>query len=270
MTNDNDPLEQVEQHLRSLRAAGIEHALPRPVADSAAAPPTNSNSTTPAVPAPATAPQTPNVQTSLFAATVQAVAVPGDHEQRRMALQQLAERVAQCTRCPPLAATRTQTVFGVGPIGAELCFVGEAPGADEDRLGEPFVGAAGQLLNRILAACGLKREEVYICNILRCRPPGNRTPTAEEAAHCREYLEETLRLVQPKFLCALGGTATKYLLGIDTGITKLRGRWLEYRGIPVLATFHPSYLLRNPEAKKDVWADMKRLLTRMGRPIPGA
>src|SRR5262249_58322577 len=113
----------------------------------------------------------------------------------------LAERVAACTRCPGLAATRTQTVFGAGPVDADICFVGEAPGADEDRLGEPFVGAAGQLLNRILAACGLKREEVYICNILRCRPPGNRQPTPEEADNCREYLERTIELVRPRFLC---------------------------------------------------------------------
>ncbi|MFQ3651443.1 MAG: uracil-DNA glycosylase [Gemmataceae bacterium] len=274
----SDPLEQLEQHLRSLRAAGLEHTMPRPV-DSSSLPDSSSalaagsvsaaGLAPQAVPTSAPAPSPVAIQPSLFAA-VEPAEVSTDLEQRRVALHLLAEKVAACTRCPQLAATRTQTVFGVGPLGAELCFVGEAPGADEDRVGEPFVGAAGQLLNRIIAACGMKREEVYICNILRCRPPGNRTPTPEEAAHCREYLEETIRLVQPKFLCALGGTATKYLLGIDTGITKLRGRWLDYRGIPVMATFHPSYLLRNPEAKKEVWADMKLLLARMGKPIPGA
>jgi DNA polymerase len=165
-------------------------------------------------------------------------------------------------------------VFGVGAVDTDICFVGEAPGADEDRLGEPFVGAAGQLLNRILAACGLKREEVYICNILRCRPPGNRQPQADEAANCREYLERQIELVRPKVLVALGGSATRYLLGTSVGITKLRGRFLDYRGTPVMCTYHPSYLLRLEEPaktakKKEVWEDMKKVLARVGRPVPG-
>jgi DNA polymerase len=164
-----------------------------------------------------------------------------------------------------LARSRTQTVFGVGRIDPEVCFVGEAPGADEDATGEPFVGPAGQLLNRIIAACGMKREDVYICNIIRCRPPGNRFPSPVEAANCREYLEKTLELVRPKFLCALGACAAQNLLGTTASIGKLRGRFQDYRGIPVLCTYHPAYLLRNPAAKKDVWEDMKRLLERMGR-----
>src|SRR5207248_10404962 len=153
-------------------------------------------------------------------------------EQRRQELQALRQRVAACERCPHLAATRTQTVFGVGPLDAELCFIGEAPGADEDRQGEPFVGAAGQLLNRIIAACGMKREDVYICNILRCRPPGNRTPLPDEAANCREYLDETLALVRPKFICCLGACAAQNLLGTQLSIGKLRGKFYEYRGTP--------------------------------------
>jgi DNA polymerase len=265
----SNPLEQVDQHLRSLRAAGVEHITPRPVGGAPhPTPPSATSTSTTSTPTPAVTPLA--IQASLFAADLETVEVPADQGERRTALTLLAEKVAGCTRCPQLASTRTQTVFGVGPLDTELCFVGEAPGADEDRTGEPFVGAAGQLLNRIIAACGMKREEVYICNILRCRPPGNRQPNPDEATNCREYLEETLRLVRPKFLCVLGGSATKYLLGVDTGITKLRGRWLEYRGIPVMATFHPSYLLRNPEAKREVWADMKLVLARMGRPIPGA
>jgi DNA polymerase len=147
--------------------------------------------------------------------------------------------------------------------------VGEAPGQEEDRIGEPFVGAAGQLLTRIIEACGMKRNEVFICNILRCRPPANRDPTPEEAENCKEYLERTIDLVRPRFLCALGRIAVTFLLGTSMGITKLRGRFLEYRGIPVMCTFHPSYLLRSPEKKKEVWEDMKTLLARMGRPIPG-
>lgn len=184
----------------------------------------------------------------------------------------LADRVRGCTRCPELAATRTQTVFGVGPVGAEIVFVGEAPGADEDRQGEPFVGAAGQMLNRIITACGLKREDIFICNILRCRPPGNRQPKPEEASSCREYLEASIALVRPKVICCWGAVAAQNLLQTKTGITRLRGRFYEYQGIPVLCTFHPAALLegRSPEKKKDVWEDMKTLLGRIGRPVPGA
>jgi DNA polymerase len=159
-------------------------------------------------------------------------------------------------------------VFGVGKIDPEVCFVGEAPGADEDRKGEPFVGAAGQLLNRIINACGMKREEVYICNILRCRPPGNRLPLPNEAANCREFLQGQLELVRPRYICALGACAAQNLLNTTLSIGKLRGRLHDYRGIPVLCTYHPAYLLRNPASKKDVWEDMKYLLKQMGRPVP--
>jgi DNA polymerase len=190
-------------------------------------------------------------------------------EERRQALTVLAQQVAGCVRCAELVATRTQTVLGDGQPGAELCFIGEAPGADEDAQGIPFVGAAGQLLNRIIAACGMKREEVYICNILKCRPPGNRTPLPDEAAHCREYLEKQLELVRPRFICALGGCAAQNLLNTRAPLGKLRGRFHDYRGIPVLCTYHPAYLLphRSPEKKKDVWEDMKLLMARMGRPV---
>jgi DNA polymerase len=190
-------------------------------------------------------------------------------EVRRKELSVLAEVVSRCTRCAQLASTRTQTVFGVGAVDAPLCFVGEAPGGEEDRQGEPFVGPAGQLLNRIIAACGMKREEVYICNILRCRPPGNRLPLPDEAHNCREYLERTLELVRPKYICALGACAAQNLLGSALSIGRLRGRFHDYRGIPVLCTYHPAYLLRNPGAKKDVWEDMKKLLAKMGRAVPG-
>jgi uracil-DNA glycosylase len=193
-------------------------------------------------------------------------------DRRRRELTVLVERVRECTRCPELAATRTQTVFGVGPVGAEVLFVGEAPGADEDRQGEPFVGAAGQLLNRIITACGFRREDVFICNVLRCRPPGNRAPKPEEAANCREYLDGSIDLVRPKVICCLGAVAAQNVLQTKIGITKLRGRFYEYRRIPVLCTFHPAALLegRSPEKKKDVWEDMKMLLAKLGRPVPGA
>jgi DNA polymerase len=191
---------------------------------------------------------------------------------RRVELAQLAETVSGCTRCKELASTRTQTVFGVGPLDADVCFVGEAPGGDEDKQGEPFVGAAGKLLDRIIVACGLTRDEVYICNIIKCRPPGNRTPRPDEAENCSDYLASQLALVRPKHLVALGGTAATNLLGVATPLGKLRGRFHDFRGIPLIVTYHPAFLLphRQPERKKDVWDDMKMLLTKMGRPIPAA
>jgi uracil-DNA glycosylase family 4 len=191
-------------------------------------------------------------------------------EHGRKALELLAQEVSVCCKCSELVSSRNQTVFGEGAPGVELCFVGEAPGADEDAQGLPFVGAAGQLLNKIIAACGFERSEVYICNIIKCRPPGNRTPLPNEAANCRAFLERQLELVQPRFICALGSCAAQNLLNSTLALGKLRGRFHHYKGIPVLCTYHPAYLLphRNPDKKKDVWEDMKILLTRMGRPIP--
>jgi DNA polymerase len=179
-------------------------------------------------------------------------------------LEVLQQEVAACTRCDELAKTRTQTVFGVGNPQARLCFLGEAPGADEDRLGEPFVGRAGQLLNKIIEACKLRREDVYICNILKCRPPGNRNPLPSEAANCRRFLERQLELVAPEFICCLGTVAAQNLLATPVTIGKLRGRVHTFRGAKVICTYHPAYLLRNPEAKKDTWEDMKFLMREMG------
>lgn len=183
-------------------------------------------------------------------------------------LEQLRGEVAACKRCAPLVAERTQTVFGVGPLDAELCVVGEAPGANEDKLGEPFVGEAGQLLNKMLGACGFERSQVFICNILRCRPPGNRQPLPDEALACNPFLVRTLELVRPKFLCLMGATATRYLLDQSTGVGVLRKRDLVWRGIPVQATYHPAYLLRYPDKKRDAWEDLLRMLDRMGRTPP--
>ena len=177
---------QVRRHLESLRAAGVDWlpasaALPEWIPD---APPVAAK--------------------GLFEAEIVAASPALPVEQRRLDLRMLAEQVAGCTRCKELASTRTQTVFGVGRIDPEVCFIGEAPGRDEDASGEPFVGPAGQLLTRIIVAMGLKREEVYICNILRCRPPDNRPPTPDEAVNCREWLQKTLELVRPKTICAWG------------------------------------------------------------------
>jgi len=169
--------------------------------------------------------------------------------------------VRGCTRCG-LHATRTQTVFGVGSRSARWLFVGEAPGADEDRQGEPFVGRAGQLLNAMLFALGLKREDVFICNVLKCRPPGNRDPQDNEVAACEPYLVRQIELINPRLIVALGRHAAHSLLKTDLALAKLRGRRLQYRGIPLIATYHPAYLLRSPVDKRKAWDDL-----RLGRGI---
>jgi len=186
------------------------------------------------------------------------------HAERVQCLAQLADRVSKCTRCTELAATRTQTVFGVGNPEARVMFVGEAPGADEDKQGEPFVGRAGQLLNKIIEACGWTREELYICNILRCRPPGNRNPSPIEADNCREYLLEQIATVDPDYIVCWGTIAAQNILQTKTPIGRLRGELFDYEHSKVLCTYHPSYLLRNPPAKKLVWEDLKILLREMG------
>ena len=179
-------------------------------------------------------------------------------------LEVLQQEVAGCTRCEELARTRTQTVFGVGNPNAQLCFIGEAPGADEDKQGEPFVGRAGQLLNKIIEACRMKREDVYILNMIKCRPPGNRNPLPEELSNCRGYLERQLALIRPEFICCLGAVAAQNLLGTTLSIGKLRGKVHMHRGAKIVCTYHPAYLLRNPAAKKDTWEDMKLLMREMG------
>jgi len=182
----------------------------------------------------------------------------------------LREKVAECRTCEELACSRTQTVFGVGAISPRVVFFGEAPGADEDRLGEPFVGAAGQLLNKIMAASHLKREEVYILNSLKCRPPGNRTPVDSEIENCRSFFEAQLDVLQPEFIVCLGAVAVRAVLQTTEPIGRLRGRFHRYRKAQVLVTYHPAYLLRTESAKKLVWDDMKMLMTAMGIQLPNA
>jgi DNA polymerase len=174
------------------------------------------------------------------------------------------KEVAACTRCQELVANRTQTVFGVGNPSARLCFMGEAPGADEDRQGEPFVGRAGQLLTKIIEACGLSRGDVYILNTLKCRPPNNRNPLPDEVQNCRGFLERQLAVIRPEFICCLGAVAAQALLGVVSPIGRMRGKVHVYQGIQVICTYHPAYLLRNPDAKKLVWEDMQFLMARMG------
>ena len=183
-------------------------------------------------------------------------------------LQVLREEVAGCQKCPQLASSRTQTVFGAGSANARLCFFGEAPGADEDASGIPFVGRAGQLLTKIIEACTLSREEVYILNVLKCRPPENRRPLPAEVENCRSFFEHQLKIVQPEYICCLGASAAHALLETTDSIGSLRKKWFEYQGSRVMCTYHPSYLLRNPSAKRDVWEDMKRLMEAMEIHLP--
>jgi DNA polymerase len=176
------------------------------------------------------------------------------------------EVIGACRRCR-LCEGRTKIVFGVGSPQARLMFVGEGPGADEDLKGEPFVGRAGQLLDKIIAAMGLDRSRTYIANIVKCRPPENRAPLPDETAPCLPFLETQIALIRPKIIVALGRTALEGLTGVaQEGITKLRGRWFEHQGIPVIATFHPAYLLRNPAAKRPVWEDMQAVMQRLVAP----
>ena len=229
------------QKLESLQRAGVTH-LGRP---------------------PAELPDNPTEQPPAMQQKSQPAATPPGDPQT--ALADVARDVAACTRCAELARSRTQTVFGAGNPQARLVFCGEAPGADEDRQGEPFVGRAGKLLTDIIEkGMKLKREDVYILNILRCRPPGNRNPAPIEAANCREYLDRQLDIIRPEFLCCLGAVAAQNLLDTTTSIGRLRGQVHDYRGIKVVCTYHPAYLLRNPAAKGPTWEDVQLLLAEMG------
>ncbi len=220
----------------------------------------------PAVPASAPKPPPDPASPAVEPAPIEPSAT-ADERRTRLAL--LAEEVRSCTKCV-LHEKRRHTVFSRGDPFSELVFVGEGPGADEDAQGEPFVGAAGQLLDRMIAAMGYGRNEVYIANIVKCRPPNNRKPEVDEMASCTPYLVQQLGLVRPKVIVALGGTAMQGLCGTTEGITRLRGKWKLYKGlIPVMPTFHPAYLLRNPAGKRDVWSDLQDVMKRLGKALPG-
>jgi uracil-DNA glycosylase len=268
--SNNKAVRAITQRLESLQQAGVTHVGKKPKKTAvsevkAAAAPNAAEKNEPA----ASVEQSPALMPSLPPSIPLPKSPVAQIADRQAALAEVAKRVAACTRCAELARTRTQTVFGVGNPHARLVFLGEAPGADEDRQGEPFVGAAGQLLNKIIQACTLRREDVYILNILRCRPPGNRNPLPVEAAACREYLDAQLAIIQPEFICCLGAVAAQNLLQSTLTIGQMRGRFHDYGGIRVLCTYHPAYLLRNPSAKKATWDDMKLLLAEMGIKIPG-
>ncbi|MBI4584628.1 MAG: uracil-DNA glycosylase [Planctomycetes bacterium] len=196
--------------------------------------------------------------------------LPEGERARRLALLAALDREVRACRSCPLCQGRTQTVFGAGDPCARLMFIGEGPGFDEDRLGEPFVGKAGQLLDRMIQAMGLSRREVYIANVVKCRPPDNRVPFPVEMIACMPYLRRQIEIIRPLVLCALGSTAAKALLQTTESISRLRGRFFDYQGIPLLPTFHPSYLLRNEPDKRLAWEDLQKLMRLLGLPLaPG-
>ena len=247
---------------RPARPAGV----PTPPSDEAAARPYQKTTSAPAA-----------EQTTLLPLPGETVptSAPLDPQAKTVAFAALRERALACVKCPHLASSRKNVVFGVGSIDAQIMFIGEAPGADEDEQGEPFVGKAGQLLTKIIQATGLKRADVYIANILKCRPDtpgqraGNRKPTSDEMATCIPYLHEQIDLIRPKVIVALGATAVEGLLGKTLGITKLRGTWKTYRGTPLMPTYHPAYLLRNQamNEKRKVWEDMLAVMEKLEMPI---
>ena len=184
------------------------------------------------------------------------------------ALRIIREDLGDCTRCVLHKQGRKQIVFGVGNPKADLMFIGEAPGADEDEQGEPFVGRAGQLLNNMIKALGLRREDVYIANIIKCRPPGNRTPEREECETCSPFLMRQIAVIKPKVMVALGAVAAKTLLAVNAPMAELRGRWYDFRGTKLAVTYHPAFLLRDPRQKKEAWKDLQRVMKELGLPIP--
>jgi uracil-DNA glycosylase len=250
-----DLVQQVRAHLESLQAAGV---LLVPRGGPIAIPQLR------LIPAP-----TDSAMPRLVAVT-EPVADP--LESRRRELDVLRAEVAACDKCSELFSTRLQTVFGTGPLDAEVAFVGEAPGSDEDAQGEPFAGKGGQLLRRIIDACGFTHNRVYLLNAIKCRPPKNRPPTNAECINCRDFFRRQFELVQPKFVVALGQFASRLLAAKNTTLAELRGKVHQYRGAPLVCTHHPDEIERDKSGrlKRETWDDMKLLLREMGRDVPGA
>ena len=273
--------DQLRRHLELFRELGVEgvsrDARWRARGPADAVPHAGSHGSGPVdhVPAPpARAPDAHSVSDPASAAAggprAASVAAPAAGEPPETAsvretLEVVREDLGECTRCK-LHGGRTNLVFGVGSPSADLVFVGEAPGRDEDRQGIPFVGRAGQLLTRIIAAIGLSRDEVYIANVIKCRPPNNRNPEPDEVATCEPFLFRQLDVIRPRVVVALGGFAIRTLLETDEAVSRLRGRVFDYRGAKLIPTFHPAYLLRSPERKRDVWEDMKRVRALLAEP----
>jgi DNA polymerase len=276
----NELLDATIQHLEGLKSCGVRHVAIMPETLRALAQPAKIISTPPSAKTETPVSMLPKkiaapIQSSISATSIPSPAARRASSDKPAAFAALRDRALACVKCPHLAASRKTVVFGVGNIDAQLMFVGEAPGADEDEQGEPFVGRAGQLLTKIIQATGLSRADVYIANILKCRPDtpgqsaGNRPPTPEERATCIPYLQEQIDLIQPKAIVALGATAVEGLLGKTLGITKLRGNWQTYRGTPLMPTYHPAYLLRNQamSEKRKVWEDLLKVMEKLEMPI---
>jgi uracil-DNA glycosylase family 4 len=298
MANDyHQLLDATIQHLEELKSRGVRFvtASPEALAGLNQRPQTTPLKTTAAKFAPAQKPpvfkpapvENKKVEPKPVAEQATLLPTPGEPasatsalpdlspEAKAAAFADLRQRALACVKCPHLASSRKSVVFGVGDINAQLMFIGEAPGADEDEQGEPFVGKAGQLLTKIIQTMGLSRQTVYIGNILKCRPDmpnqasGNRKPTPEEMQTCIPYLHQQIDLIRPKVIVALGATAVDGLLGKTIGITKLRGNWRTYRGTPLMPTYHPAYLLRNQalSEKRRVWEDMLQVMEKLALPI---
>lgn len=249
---------QAIDYLNYLKEQGITH-VPRTVKRPAKPPRAQSASRSGPVKSAAPAPgQTPSKGAA--ALPKPALSIPA-------VLQPLVDEIAACQLCP-LAATRTTTVPGQGALQPDILFVGEGPGADEDAQGIAFIGRAGQLLTKMITAMGYTRDEIFLGNIVKCRPPGNRIPTREEMAGCIPYLKRQIAIIQPKLIICMGATAARGLVQETLPIGKARGQWREFEGIPVMLTFHPAYLLRDPNKKKFCWDDLKAVLARLGKEPP--
>jgi DNA polymerase len=222
----------------------------------------------PPVPAAVPVPETVPVPAERTAEPEISAPVPAPVSVKDSGMAELWEICMKCEACS-LCKTRHSVVFGEGDPHARLMFIGEGPGADEDQQGRPFVGKAGQLLDKMIAAMQFRREEVFIANVVKCRPPNNRVPGIEEANACIGYLKRQIELVQPEVIVLLGATAVTFLLGRQEGITRLRGNWLAYEGIPVMPTYHPAFLLRQESAKRAAWSDLKMVMQALGKTVPG-
>lgn len=251
MPDHPDPalLEQLKAHLKYFAESGIDGFDPKAVSGALNLAASVRGASKSRAPQPQQS--APTTQASLFAES-------GPESVRDSSLEEVRDDLGDCQRCK-LCQDRTHIVFGAGNPGARLVFVGEGPGAEEDRQGLPFVGRAGQLLTRMIEAIQMRRDEVYICNVIKCRPPGNRTPQEDEVAACSPFLVRQLAVLQPEVICCLGLTAAQTLLQVRTPIGRLRGKIHSFRGARLVATYHPAYLLRNPPAKREVWEDLKRI-----------
>ncbi|HEY8206782.1 MAG TPA: uracil-DNA glycosylase [Myxococcaceae bacterium] len=248
----------VRRHVEWLRSTGQKFVLADRSAPRATAAPAPKPAAAPPPPPPA--PAAPRAQATLFSEPPKAPSTGGS----RRTLEEIRAELGDCKRCK-LCSGRTNIVFGVGNPKAELVFVGEGPGADEDAQGIPFVGKAGQLLTKMIEAMGFTRDEVYICNVVKCRPPGNRNPEPDEIEACEPFLKAQIDSIRPKAIVTLGKFAAQTLLRDSTPITRMRGNWRTYEGVPLMPTFHPAYLLRSPGEKKLAWADLKQVMKMFGK-----